>query len=110
MFDNIGKKIKGLAKAVTFIGILLSILLGMLYLVNSDVPSGILTIVLGCLGSWLGSLVLYGFGELVDCVQRIADSLEAPAQEGPVSHGGWTCPHCGEVNLLGDAVCRRCGK
>ncbi len=110
MFDQIGKKIKTLAKAVAWIGIMLSFLVGAALMFNSSGLS-LVIVPVGSLLSWLGSLLLYGFGELVDCAQRIADRMDAP-EEGiaPPPHGGWTCPHCGTKNLLGDPKCKSCGK
>ena len=37
---------------------------------------GILVIFLGVLGSWTGSFLLYGFGELVDNSTKIVNGLE----------------------------------
>ena len=45
-----------------------SVLLTMLY--------GLLTAVLGALGSWVGSLFLYGFGELIDKATEIAANTQ----------------------------------
>ena len=69
MFDNIGSKIKTLAKVVCWIGIIGSIIAGMAMIATMGsvgVLSGLLTIVLGTLLSWVGSFVLYGFGEMVE--------------------------------------------
>lgn len=80
MWNNIGHKIKVLAKVICWIGIILSVLIGILaigtggalraygysYNTGSNILTGILIIVLGALGSWLGSLTLYGFGELIE--------------------------------------------
>ena len=43
--------------------------------------AGILVIVLGVLGSWLGSLTMYGFGELVERAMNIDDKLSARKPE-----------------------------
>ena len=37
---------------------------------------GILVIILGVLGSWTGSFLLYGFGELVDNSTKIVKNME----------------------------------
>lgn len=74
MFSNIGGKIKTLAEILCWSGIVLSIGLGFL-IVWLTVPEvdemmllwwlfGLPT--LGSLFSWVGSLVLYGFGQLVE--------------------------------------------
>lgn len=92
MFSNIGGKIKVLAKVLCWIGIIASIVIGLLLIngnalmsmlfrtldVEGDLPdiaavavgsagiiSGVSTIIIGSLLSWVNSFVLYGFGELV---------------------------------------------
>ena len=88
MFSNIGGKIKMLAKILCWIGIVLSVIAGaLIILTNSEavklyeevVPplaGGIFVIVVGVLGSWIGSFVLYGFGELVDNSSKQKKLLE----------------------------------
>ena len=72
MFDNIGGKIKGVAKVVTWLGIIGSCLAGFVMLVEGVDGDemlalyGILLAGLGSLFSWLGSLTLYGFGQLIE--------------------------------------------
>ena len=94
MFKNIGKKIKVLAKVLCWIGIVCSIIIGLLVILLgasggvevSEVPgvdvsvsgvgsivAGVVIIVLGCLISWIGSFTTYGFGELIDNVKKIND-------------------------------------
>lgn len=68
MFDNIGSKIKKLAELLCWIGMLLSIIGGviLMYAVDSLVPVGTAIVFIGPLLSWISSFVLYGFGELVE--------------------------------------------
>ncbi len=108
MFDNIGKKIKIFAQAIAWIGIALSVVFGLASGAGSSGLGFLLITPIGCLLSWLLSLVLYGFGELIDCAQRIADKVNPLPKE--IHHDGWTCPHCGEKNLLGDPKCKNCGR
>lgn len=75
MYRNIGKKIKEVAKLQALVGILASIMIGILYAITSILISGILIIVIGSILSWVSSFVLYGFGELVDNSQKIAEKL-----------------------------------
>ena len=87
MFTNIGHKLMAVAKFLFWIGAILSIIVGIIIMAsgtvvvnpvnvgfdygaepqrtNAIIP-GILIIVVGILGSWIGSLVLYGFGKLVE--------------------------------------------
>lgn len=81
MFDDVGNKIKGVASVLCWIGIICSILLGLILIsggasLNSGYYSngagtaliieGLIVMVVGCLFSWIGSLMVYGFGELID--------------------------------------------
>ena len=76
MFDNIGKKIKTLAKVTAIVGIVCSFVTGLFMIMNyyfheELLLEGILVIVLGSLGSWIGCFVLYGYGEKVDKICEI---------------------------------------
>lgn len=65
MFDNIGRKIKGLAKCLCWIGIVFSVISGIIVLVDGLILAGLLRIAIGVLASWGGSLYIYGYGELI---------------------------------------------
>ncbi len=110
MYKNIGGKLKGAAKTAFPIGIMFS-LLGGYCLIATLSYFALAVVALGIVLSWLTALALYGLGELVDCARRIADEQQMPS-EGivPPPHAGWTCSNCGTQNLLGDAVCKNCGK
>lgn len=65
MFNNIGSKIKSLAKVCAWVGIIISVLVGFVFLfVNAGV--GLMVLVFGVLGSWVGSFMTYGFGQLIE--------------------------------------------
>lgn len=73
MYDNIGSKIKTVAKVVGFAGIIISILTGLLFLLVafseekfSCFAIGILVALLGSLISWASTITLYGFGQLIE--------------------------------------------
>lgn len=70
MFNNIGSKIKTLAKVLTWIGIIGSIAAGaaMVDVVDEDIVVIVMlgTIIGGSLVSWVGSFLLYGFGQLIE--------------------------------------------
>lgn len=72
MFDNIGGKIKGLATAVTVIGIISSIICGIFLLAEEEALLGIVVGAAGSFVSWISSFVLYGFGQLVENSDIIA--------------------------------------
>lgn len=85
MFDNIGRKIKTLAKVLCWIGIAISVISGIAamlsgndritindnYAVVSPVIIGIVIIIIGCLSSWIGSFFTYGFGQLIENSEEI---------------------------------------
>lgn len=74
MFENIGGKIKTLAEIICWIGIAGSIVAGFLILMSTEgsTLSGIFLLLGGPLFSWIGSFVLYGFGELIEKTSEIA--------------------------------------
>lgn len=78
MFDNIGGKIKTLAKVICWIGIALSIVLGLILLIAISTYSPLLGIavaipvaLLGAVLSWIASFTLYGYGELIELTAKI---------------------------------------
>jgi len=85
MFNNIGNKIKGLARALTLLGIIVGTICGVSMIIFSvnygmggpeGMIAGIAIIVIVSLVSWMSSFVLYGFGELIENSKRIADACE----------------------------------
>lgn len=84
MFSNIEKKIKTLAKVLTWIGIVGSVLAGLMLIITgmsqgaggAGVALGILMMVLGSLGSWISSLTLYAFGQLVEDTKATRELME----------------------------------
>lgn len=68
MFNNIGGKIKTLAKFVAWIGIIGSIIGGIALIATDDafIATGIIVLLGGSLLSWIGSFFTYGFGELIE--------------------------------------------
>ena len=77
MFNNIGGKIKALASLFTWIGIIISLVIGLLFIFadSNGVVIGILIIVIGSLMSWISSWLLYGFGDLIENSSIIARKL-----------------------------------
>ena len=66
MFDNIGGKIKSLASAIAWIGIIISILSGIVLFFSEGFLIAILVAALGSLSAWIGSFMQYGFGQLIE--------------------------------------------
>ena len=74
MFENIGKKIKGLARVLFFLEAIGSFIVGIVLLANGDestVIVGLLVMIGGILFSWVSVCLLYGFGEIIDKLQDI---------------------------------------
>jgi len=121
MFDNIGSKIKTLAKVVCWIGIIASIIIGFILLVQDEdtVLAGLLTMILGSLGSWIGSFMTYGFGQLIEN----SDILVSQNKNKTIGHQSfhsnssstpkeqhshtWRCSGCG--NMISETICPHCG-
>ena len=116
MWDHIGEKIQKLAKVICWIGIALSVIIGMITLVGSNALYGFLYIILGSLGSWVGSWVLYGFGLIVEYVEnksapsnfKSSDTVNESLEAGSGSY--WVCPKCKTRNPNSKIECKECGE
>ena len=80
MFSKIGKKIQTLAKIFFGIGIGISILVWLVLLAtgiaNEElglVAYGILALIVGILSSWMGNVLFYGFGRLIENSEILAN-------------------------------------
>lgn len=96
MFQNIGKKIKTLAKVLCWIGMIGSIVGGIVMVLSgvavldydaaagvAAIVTGALTAVLGALFSWFGSFMMLGFGEIVEKVNEIAENTKPQYGRNP---------------------------
>ena len=85
MFENIGGKLKMVAQIVTWFGIIASVVvgIGMLYVMES--PIGILVMIGGALVSWLSSLTLYGFGQLIENTDILAGRKKSSPREQKIA-------------------------
>ena len=68
MFDNIGGKIKGLAKAVFIVEAIAAVIAGIALIASDEdlIPIGLLVLFIGPIVAWVSSWLLYGFGEIID--------------------------------------------
>ena len=73
MFANIGDKIMDLAQFECWIGIIGSILSGIVMMAADGdmVLYGLLTMVLGSIGAWIGSWFTYAFGQMVKDLRQV---------------------------------------
>ena len=83
MFDNIGGKIKDLAKVLACLGVIASCIVGIgvmcsdihnIYGVD-NILAGMAIIAFGSLVSYLSTFALYGFGELIESNKKIETYL-----------------------------------
>ena len=133
MYDNIGSKIKGLAKALFIIEAIWTIISGIVLLCIDDRNNAFLAVFLfigGPIFAWISSWLLYGFGELIDKVCEIAtntreNEYSATAPKGELItkpsesvHVNTTCPECGKkvsgvqnsfLRGTDTTVCPHCG-
>ena len=120
MWDNIGSRLQALAKVLCWVGIIGSVISGIV-VAQANVPIGILYLVLGALISWIGSWAMYGLGLVVEAVENggIASvSGSASAARGIKTEDGgvqmtasnsWVCPHCKTRNPRSKVMCSECG-
>lgn len=74
MFDDVGEKIKGLAKIFLIIAIIGSVIGGII-LISSNWLLGLLVIGLGILVSWILCVFIYAVGQIVENTDSAAKSL-----------------------------------
>ncbi len=122
MFNNIGNKIKKLSIIYTIIGLVISCAVAIVCWANDNVLTGFIVLILGCLVSWIGSFLLYGFGELITQTTNIANSVKNKTNIIPtklnnaqykatntISLEYWICKKCGSKNKSTKMFCRDCG-
>ena len=78
-FNNIGKKIKTMAKISFYLLSVLFLFYGILLIIKTDNDIlGLLWLIFGPIISWISSFVLYGFGQLVDNSDKLIALKEVP--------------------------------
>jgi hypothetical protein len=149
MFNNPGGKIKMIAKTVFWIGCIAALIEAIVFAYGSSklkwiiygmgvktenamdialLLAFILIVALGILASWLSTIVLFGFGELVEnsgynqttvitnshppVVSAPQVQPESKQEQKPVSiipEGMIKCPICGKIIPLDSVYCPQCG-
>ena len=82
MFENVGGKIKFLAKTMCWLGIVSFIFLGLALIYiggTKEAPimaiQGVIYLIFGPIVSWIGSWFFYGFGRLIENSEIIVDKM-----------------------------------
>lgn len=94
MYKNIGKKIRGLAAVIGWIGMILCVLGGVIGCIACiAVDEDVILVGIGCLLGgfisaifwWIGTWLMYGFGELIVKTSEVADNTRNTAP----TYGGY---------------------
>ena len=80
MFDNIGFKIQMLAFVSTIIGVVFSIIAGIICM-STSILYGIIVAVVGSFVSWIGSFAFFGLGQLIENTDRLVVLMEKTTGE-----------------------------
>ena len=133
MWSNMGNKLKVLAQIICIIGMIISLIqaIGIWSINTADISvhignanvyqgqsstfwTGLWALLLGCVLSWVGSFVLYGFGIIVG----FAENGGNISPKGILTSDGgitsafwstWTCPECKTENPKSKVQCQKCG-
>ncbi|MBO4885679.1 MAG: hypothetical protein J5602_10245 [Clostridia bacterium] len=115
MYNNVGKIIKMVAKVICWIGIIITTIYGAALIVAEiNTTLGCIWIIVGSFASWLGSLLMYAFGQIVDnidiCVKTLTllGTIESPFDNSQINQ--WTCSKCGGKNDSEASFCIFCGE
>lgn len=120
MFEDVGAKIKGAAIAMFVIEVIAAIVCGCIFI---NEPYGWIILILGPVIAWMFSIVVYGFGQLVENSDLLAldkrndassekEVIDAEKKEvvvQSVSQQQFSCYSCGNPVNFGDSKCTQCG-
>ena len=99
MYDNIGNKIKILAKVTFVLGAIASVIGAVILFFNdTHILLCIITAVAGSLFSWISTWLLYGFGEIIDKLCDIEENTKKNHFQKP------------EKQSTPKIICENCGK
>ena len=96
LYENIGSKIKGLAKGIFLIESIGSVISGLVFLFEEEALLALLLIFIGPLVAWISSWILYAFGQLVENSDSIAihtARIPKPGSEHPSQAVASTTQH-----------------
>ena len=80
MYNNIGEKIKLLAKIGFIVETIAAVIMGIVYIGGANTLASFILIVAGPCVAWVSSCLLYGFGELIDNSSKLVsnDNTNSP--------------------------------
>lgn len=81
MFEHIGGKIKSLAMICAVSGMIASVIGGFVVMDAAGIGTGLLIMVVGCVVSWVGSFMTYGFGQLIENTDAMAEWVRSQKQK-----------------------------
>ena len=102
MFNNIGRKIKTLAKVIAWIGMASSVISGLVTMIEIVILTkadtvlqgvwflflglilGAIVAAVGCLVAWASVLILYGFGQLVENSDKLVGTGFCATKKRPI--------------------------
>ena len=118
MYKNIGGKIKGLVKWVSLISIILIWIVAVLGALFSSKP--VILLIYAAIVSvfvWIGSWVLYAFGQVVEDIHAIRKNEDAKMEQiKKAEREDWLnteicyCPNCNSIVKSGEIKCKKCGQ
>lgn len=126
LYENIGGKIKNWAKWIFIVEVIAAVITGIALIVDDGDENlvGVLVMFVGPIVAWIGSWILYAFGELVEKTsenesntkqileklhnkQPKEDLIKKAAQK--IEHTNVKrCPYCGDI--VKSDKCEMCGK
>ena len=112
MHEHIGRKIKSVAEWLNVLGVFVSVLLGVVIIgYNEDAfLLGLVVMGVGAVLSWLSTLLLCGFGQLIEDTQRIREAITNERAIGKVHTAvNISCEEECETGEQADKVCANCG-
>ena len=83
MFNNIGGKIKGLAKVLFWATCVISVIMGLVMIATEHLIIGLPLLIAGPVGAWISSWFLYGFGEIISTLKAIEENTREKKEVKP---------------------------
>ncbi len=126
MFENVGQKIKTIAKFIWIVGAIYAAYCFFVFWDEGEPFEAVVNLILTPIVSFVVSMCMYGFGELVERAERenetseqiaiekyrlpIASGTETEqAYEAMPKAGQWKCSSCGKINANYVGTCG-CGQ